>query len=71
LPVKSNQEEPKPQKITVVIPDTVFKILTRKELEELRLRLGDTEIQFVGRTDLVIEIPAGVDVTGTLFDFFH
>ena len=53
-----------------VLPDTIFKKLTRLDIEEQHLRVSDSEIQHITRTDLVIEKPEGVDTTNTMFDFF-
>jgi hypothetical protein len=52
-----------------ILPDTIFKSLTRREVEEQNFRVSDTEFQHVTRSDLVIEIPEGVNTAGTAFDF--
>jgi hypothetical protein len=44
---------------TILLPDALFKTLTREESEDINLRTNDTEIQFIGRTGMVIEIPLG------------
>ncbi len=57
------------EKIKPILPDTLFKLLTRREVEDTKLRLADSEIQHVTRTDLVIKVPEGIDTAGTIFDF--
>jgi len=52
-----------------VLPDTIFKSLTRLDIEEQHLRVKDSEFQHVTRADMVIEKPEGVDTTNTMFDF--
>jgi hypothetical protein len=69
LLIEFNPEEP--AKIVEILPDTMFKLMIREAAEELKLRIGNSEISFVNLTDKVIEIPKGADVTGTLFDFCH
>jgi hypothetical protein len=54
-----------------VLPDTLFKILTRREVVESKLRVGESEFQHITRADLIIEVPPGVDTSGTLFDFCY
>jgi hypothetical protein len=51
------------------LPDTVFKSLTRIEVEEQNFRVSDSEFQHVTRADLVIEVPEGIDTSDTMFDF--
>jgi hypothetical protein len=54
----------------ILLPDALFKTLTREESEDKNLRTNDSEIQFIGRTDMVIEIPLGAVIEQTLFEFF-
>jgi len=49
-----------------VLPDTIFKSLTRLDIEEQHLRVKDSEFQHVTRADMVIEKPKDVDTTNTL-----
>jgi len=58
-----------PKKPGSVLPDTVFKLLTRREIEQNKLHVGESELQYISRTDLVIEIPPGLDLSQTLFEF--
>lgn len=54
-----------------ILPDTLFKTLTRREVEENNLRVSESEFQHITRADLIIEVPQGVDTSKTLFDFCY
>lgn len=64
-----SDQEAEVKKSNSVLPDTLFKILTRREVEESNLRISESEFQHITRADLIIEVPQGVDTAGTLFDF--
>lgn len=52
-------------------PDPFFKLLTRLEAEQLGLKAIETELQFTTRADLVLAVPPGLNLEGTMFDFFR
>jgi hypothetical protein len=66
---RRTEAEAENKKTGSVLPDTVFKILTRREIEQSKLRVGESEIQYISRSDLVLEIPPGVELANTLFEF--
>lgn len=51
-------------------PDPFFKLLTRFEADKLGLQARETGQQFVTRSDLVLHVPPGLSLEGTMFDFF-
>lgn len=69
----SDQAELNPEQAAAGRPDPLFKVLTRLEAEQLGLKAIETEKQFqeTTRADLVLVVPPGVDVEGTMFDFFR
>jgi len=52
-------------------PDLIFKLLTRQDAIQAGLVPVETELQYSTRTDLVLNVPPGLDLTGTAFDFFR
>jgi len=54
-----------------VFPDPLFKVVTRAQAKNLGLVVEDSELQFTTRADLVLSVPPGVNLEGTLFDFFR
>jgi hypothetical protein len=52
-------------------PDPFFKLLTRLEAVQLGLQLVETELQYSTRADLVLSVPDGLSLDGTMFDFFR
>jgi len=52
-------------------PDPLFKLLTKIEAEQLGLEAIETEFQYSTRADLVLSVPPGLALEGTLFDFFR
>jgi hypothetical protein len=65
------EQEDEARQNNAVLPDTLFKLLTRREVEDSNLRVSESEFQHVTRADLIIEIPQGVNTGGTLFDFCY
>ena len=60
------------QTASSVQPDPLFKVITRLEAEQLGMHAVETEHRFfVSRTDLVLEAPSGLQLEGTMFDFFR
>jgi hypothetical protein len=59
----------KPSQQKVLLPDALFKTLTREEIEDNKLQPRDTEVQFIGRTDTVFEVPKGANIDNTIFEF--
>lgn len=66
-------EPPKsgPEKQNLSAPDLIFKLLTRQDAIQAGLVPVETELQYSTRTDLVLDVPPGLDLTGTAFDFFR
>ncbi|NWJ94358.1 MAG: hypothetical protein HXX20_01100 [Chloroflexi bacterium] len=50
-------------------PDPMFKDVTRKEAQAAGLELLNIEMPQLLRADLVLAVPQGIDLTGTLFEF--
>ncbi len=68
----SNNPPPAPDPATTSKrPDPLFKFLTRLEAEEHGLIASETEFQYSTRADLVLSVPPGLSLEGTLFDFFR
>ncbi len=58
-------------KITSLRPDPFFKSLTLVQAEVLGLQAIETEFQYSSRADLVLTVPSGVTLDGTMFEFFR
>ena len=57
--------------LTTARPDPYFKFITRLEAMQIGLLTSETELQYSTRTDLVLTVPPGLSLKGTLFDFFR
>lgn len=51
--------------------DPLFKLLTKEEAAELGLQAGATEFSYSPSADLVLVVPPGLSLVGTMFDFFR
>ena len=54
-----------------VLPDALFKLVTRAEALRFGLKLLESEAQYTTRADLITEIPEGLDVSSSMFEFFR
>src|SRR5215468_11269987 len=50
-------------------PDPLFKTVTREAALAVGLELLDIELPQLLRADLILAVPQGKDLSGTLFDF--